>query len=220
MRSPRRRSRRLMPPSFDSASEPPLPCAAEVLSPRSHGRRSEGAIVVEFNLADLLECVADTVPDHLALVCGERRLTFAEFDERATRLAHALTDRGVQAGDHVALYLYNGTEYLEAMIAAVKLRAVPINVNYRYVEEELHYLLDDADAVAVIFDPEFAPKLAAIKARLPKLRTLLSLDEYERALAGASPVRDFPARSADDLYILYTGGTTGMPKGVMWRQED
>jgi acyl-CoA synthetase (AMP-forming)/AMP-acid ligase II len=175
---------------------------------------------MEFNLADLLECVADTVPDHLALVCGERRLTFAEFDERATRLAHTLADRGVRAGDHVALYLYNGTEYLEAMTAAAKLRAVPINVNYRYVEEELLYLLNDADAVAVIFDPDFAPKLDAIKARLPKLHTLLSLDEYERALAGTSPVRDFPPRSGDDLYILYTGGTTGMPKGVMWRQED
>jgi acyl-CoA synthetase (AMP-forming)/AMP-acid ligase II len=175
---------------------------------------------MEFNLADLLECVADTVPDHLALVCGERRLTFAQFDERATRLAHALADRGVGPGDHVALYLYNGTEYLEGMIAAAKLRAVPINVNYRYVEEELQYLLDDADAVAVIFDPEFAPKLAAIKADLPRLHALLSLDEYEDTLATASPVRDFPARSADDLYILYTGGTTGMPKGVMWRQED
>src|SRR6476646_4007018 len=106
---------------------------------------------MEFNLADLFERVADTVPSQLALVCGDRRLTFAEVDERATRLAHALADRGIGSGDHVALYLYNSTEYLEAMIAAFKIRAVPINVNYRYVEDELQYLFDDADAVAVVF---------------------------------------------------------------------
>jgi 3-oxocholest-4-en-26-oate---CoA ligase len=175
---------------------------------------------VEFNIADLLECVADTVPEHEALVCGDRRLTYAEFDERATRLANALTERGVGPGDHVALYLYNGTEYLEAMVAAFKIRAVPINVNYRYVEHELHYLFDDADAVAVIHDPEFAPKIAAIAPDLPQLRVCISLDDYEEALREASPVRNFAPRSADDLYLLYTGGTTGMPKGVMWRQED
>jgi acyl-CoA synthetase (AMP-forming)/AMP-acid ligase II len=175
---------------------------------------------VEFNLADLFERVADTVPDHLALVCGERRLTFAEADERATRLAHALAARGVGPGDHVALYLYNSTEYIEGMLAAFKLRAVPINVNYRYVEEELHYLLTDADAVAVIYDPEFASKLDAIRDRLPKLRVQLSLADYEAALVGAPATLDFAPRSGDDLYVLYTGGTTGMPKGVMWRQED
>jgi acyl-CoA synthetase (AMP-forming)/AMP-acid ligase II len=175
---------------------------------------------VEFNLADLFECVADTVPDHLAVVCGDRRLTFAQFDERATRLAHALADRGVGAGDHVALYLYNGTEYLEGMLAAFKLRAVPVNVNYRYVEDELRYLLDDADAVAVVHDAEFDAKLDAIASDLPGLRARISLDEYEAALASASSSRDFAPRSADDVYILYTGGTTGMPKGVMWRQED
>jgi acyl-CoA synthetase (AMP-forming)/AMP-acid ligase II len=100
---------------------------------------------MEFNLADLWERVADTVPDHEALVCADRRLTFAEADTRATRLAHALAERGVGPGDHVACYLYNSIEYLEVMLAAFKLRAVPINVNYRYVEDELRYLLDDAD---------------------------------------------------------------------------
>ncbi|HWS47926.1 MAG TPA: acyl-CoA synthetase, partial [Acidimicrobiia bacterium] len=175
---------------------------------------------MDFNLADLFERVADTVPDHLALVQGDRRLTFAQVDERATRLAHALADRGVGPGDHVALYLYNSIEYLEGMLAAFKLRAVPINVNYRYVEDELHYLLTDADAVAVIFDDEFAPKLAAIRSRLPLLKTAIPAGEYEDRLDAASPDRDFPARSPDDLYILYTGGTTGMPKGVMWRQAD
>ena len=188
---------------------------------------------MEYNLADLWERVADTVPDHEALVYADRRLTFAEEDERATRLANALAARGVGPGDHVALYLYNSTEYLEGMLAAFKLRAVPINVNYRYVEDELRYLLDDADACAVVFHREFAPKLAAISASLPELRTFIAVDDgsaaapaslaavdYESAIAAESAMRDFGARSADDLYILYTGGTTGMPKGVMWRHED
>ena len=189
---------------------------------------------MEFNVADLLERVADTVPDHLALVCGPRRLSYADLEARANRLAHALTARGVGAGDHVALYLYNSTEYLEGMLAAFKIRAVPINVNYRYVEDELQYLLEDADAVAIIFHREFTPKLAAIRRSLPLLRAfiavdddspgppdpLLAADDYEHVLAAASPERDFGPRSADDLYLLYTGGTTGMPKGVMWRHID
>jgi fatty-acyl-CoA synthase len=176
---------------------------------------------VEFNLADLFERVADTVPEHVALVCGTRRLTYAELDERATRLANALADRGVRAGDHVALYLYNSTEYLEGMLAAFKLRAVPINVNYRYVAAELRYLLADADATAVIAHDEFVPVLDEVRAELPQLRiVLVAGNEYEAALAAASPKREFPPRSPDDLYLLYTGGTTGMPKGVMWRHED
>ena len=188
---------------------------------------------MDFNLADLWEAVVDAVPDREALICGDRRLTYAAADERINRLAHALAARGVGAGDHVALYLYNGTEYLEGMLAAYKLRAVPINVNYRYVEAELRYLLDDSDATAVIFHREFAPKLTAIRDELPDLQVFLAVPDssdaelgaldaldYEAALAEAAPGRDFPPRSADDLYILYTGGTTGMPKGVMWRQED
>ncbi len=191
---------------------------------------------MQFNLADLWERVADTVPAHEAFVCGERRLTFADADARANQLAHVLQDRGIGAGDHVALYLYNGVEYLEGMLAAFKLGAVPINVNYRYVEEELRYLLDDADARAVVFHAEFGPKLAAIAADLPALQTFIAVGDddardggagapagaiaYEAALAGASAARDFATRSADALYVLYTGGTTGMPKGVMWRHED
>jgi acyl-CoA synthetase (AMP-forming)/AMP-acid ligase II len=187
---------------------------------------------VEFNLADLWERVVDEIPDHEALVCGDRRLTYAEADARATRLAHHLAGHGIGPGDHVALYLYNGTEYLEGMIAAFKLRAVPINVNYRYGEDELRYLLADSDARAVVFHREFAPTLGAVRGELPLLRTFVEVDdasaapsladatEYEAALGAASDERDFPPRSADDLYILYTGGTTGMPKGVMWRSED
>jgi acyl-CoA synthetase (AMP-forming)/AMP-acid ligase II len=188
---------------------------------------------VEYNLADLWEKVVDTVPGNEALVCGDRRFTYADADARINRLAHHLASRGIGPGDHVALYLYNGVEYLEAMLAAFKLRAVPINVNYRYVEEELRYLLADADAKAVVFHREFAPKLATVVPELPLLRTFVAVDddsgadvgaldavEYEAALAASAPLRDFGPRSADDVYILYTGGTTGMPKGVMWRAED
>ena len=166
--SPLGRSRRSTRLCIDSASEHPL------RSPRADERSH---VNMEFNVADLLERVADTVPDHLALVCGPRRLTFADLEARANRLAHALTAHGVGAGDHVALYLYNSTEYLEGMLAAFKIRAVPINVNYRYVEDELRYLLDDADAVAVIFHREFAPKLAAIRPSLPLLRTFIAVDD-------------------------------------------
>ena len=161
-------------------------------------------------MADLLERVADTVPDHLALVCGQRRLTYAELDARANRLAHVLAGARRRAGDHVALYLYNSTEYLEGMLAAFKLRAVPINVNYRYVEDELRYLLDDADAVAVVFHREFASKLAAIRPSLPRLHTFIAVDDGDagvtrrsgsapsstRALAASAlPRRDFAPRS-------------------------
>ena len=188
---------------------------------------------MEYNLADLWEKIVDTTPEREAFVAKDRRLTFAQADERATRLAHALAARGVGPGDHVALYLFNGTEYLEAMLAAFKIRAVPVNVNYRYVEDELRYLLSDSNAKAVVFHREFAPKLAAIRADLPLLGTYLAVDDgsgadlgpldavdYEQTLAESSATRDFEPRSADDHYILYTGGTTGMPKGVMWRHED
>jgi acyl-CoA synthetase (AMP-forming)/AMP-acid ligase II len=188
---------------------------------------------MEYNLADLFEAIVDVVPDREALICGDRRLTYAQTDERANRLAHHLAAQGIGPGDHVALLLYNGTEYLEGMLAAFKVRAVPVNVNYRYREEELRYLLDDSDARAIVFHREFAPKLAAIHTELPLLTTYLAVDDesdadlgqldtsdYETALADASAARDFPSRSADDLYILYTGGTTGNPKGVMWRAED
>jgi acyl-CoA synthetase (AMP-forming)/AMP-acid ligase II len=188
---------------------------------------------MQYNLADLWERVVDTVPERESLICGDRRLTYAEADERANRLAHHLDEQGVGPGDHVALYLYNGTEYLEGMLAAFKLRAVPVNVNYRYVEEELRYLLDDSDAKAVVFHREFAPKLEALRGKVPSLKTFVAVEdesgaalgalpavEYEEALAAASPERGFDERSPDDLYILYTGGTTGMPKGVMWRAED
>ncbi|MEX2247837.1 MAG: acyl-CoA synthetase [Dehalococcoidia bacterium] len=188
---------------------------------------------MEFNLADLFECVAGAVPEREALVHGDRRLTFARLDERATRLAHHLHARGIKPGDHVGLYMYNCTEYIEGALAAYKIRAVPVNINFRYVEDELRYLFDDADLAALIYHAEFGPRVAAVAPSVATLRTFVRVaddtgaaggpsgaEDYDRALAEASPDRDFPARSADDLYLIYTGGTTGMPKGVMWRQED
>src|SRR3954468_24039621 len=132
---------------------------------------------MEYNLADLWEAVADVIPEREALIYGERRLTYADTEARANRLAHYLASRGIGRDDHVALLLYNGVEYLEGMLAALKLRAVPVNVNYRYVEEELRYLLDDADAKAVIFHREFAPKLSAIRSVLPLLETYVCVDD-------------------------------------------
>src|SRR5262249_36319755 len=192
------------------------------------------APAMEFNLADLLEIVTDAVPDRLALVAGDRRLTYRELDERANRVAHYLRDVGVVPGQHVGIYAFNRAEWVEAMFGCYKARAVPINVNYRYVVEELRYLFDNADLVALIYETEFGPHVASVLPGLPKLQHLVQIDDeththtdgldavdYEHALASASSARGgLGPRSPDDLYILYTGGTTGMPKGVMWRAED
>ncbi len=187
----------------------------------------------EFQLADIYEAMADAIPDRTALVCGEESLSYAQLDERATRLAHVLAEQGIGVGDHVGTYLHNGVEYVSTMLACFKLRAVSINVNYRYVEEELRYLFDNADIKAVVFDREYAPRIAAVREACPELRSFISVEDgsgadiaslgaldYAEAVAAASPERDFGPRSDDDLFIIYTGGTTGMPKGVMWRHED
>src|SRR3954454_2302844 len=168
--------------------------------------------MLAFNIADLFEVVADTVPDREAVVCGDRRLTYRELDDRATRLAHALIEElGIKPGDHVGLQLYDSTEHVEAMFACYKARAVPINVNWRYVADELRQVLDDAGAKALFHEPEFTPvKEPAVERGA----------QYEALLAKASAAREFEPRSGDDHYVLYTGGTTGRPKGVVWRQED
>jgi acyl-CoA synthetase (AMP-forming)/AMP-acid ligase II len=175
-----------------------------------------------FNFADIWEMVADTVePEREALVCGAQRRTYAQLEERANRLADHLLGRGVGPGDHVALYLENCPEYLEAMLACFKLRAVPINVNYRYVAGELRYLLENSESVGVLHGPNQADLLGEV-ADVPRVGwTLCTGDAWEAALAAASSDRPPRGdRSGDDLYILYTGGTTGLPKGVVWRQED
>ncbi len=200
---------------------------------------------MEFNLAQVGEAVAAAVPDKTAIVWREIRRSYGELNERTRRLANALIDAGLADASsyegrrawqsrqpHVALYMYNGPEYLEGMSGSFKARAVPVNVNYRYVADELVYLLDDCAAEAIVYHASFAPTLAEILPRLPRLRILLQVADdsanallpgavdYEKALAGASA--DCPQRawSPDDLYVLYTGGTTGMPRGVLWRQAD
>lgn len=188
---------------------------------------------MQFNVADIFERVAANIAEREAIVCGESRVSYGEFDRTANQLAHYLASKGIGKGDHVAIYAYNRPEWVVAMLACYKLSAVPININYRYVEEELRYLLDDADIKAVVFDRQFAPLLLAVKDRLPLLRQFIALEDdsdadldalgavsYQQALDGQPQIAPAVERSGDDLYVLYTGGTTGMPKGVIWRQED
>ncbi|HXQ20092.1 MAG TPA: acyl-CoA synthetase, partial [Candidatus Acidoferrales bacterium] len=188
---------------------------------------------MEFNVADLVEAAADRIPDREVLVCGPNRLTFTQLDARANRLAHYFQALGLGRGDHIGIYGFNSSYWVEAMLAAYKIRAVPINVNYRYVEDELRYLFDNADLVALVHDAQFAPRIASVRDDMPKLRHCIAIDDgsgqdcssvgataYDDALAQGSPARTFEPRSGDDLYVLYTGGTTGKPKGVMWRQHD
>lgn len=194
---------------------------------------------MEYNLADLFESVVDVVPDRAALVYldhpgtgAERRLNYAELDAAANRVAHHLIDSGIRPGEHLGLHLYNGVEYLQTVLGCLKARVVPVNVNYRYVEEELAYLYRDANLAALVFDTEFTERVAAAQPQATALRHLIRVGEpasgtseldavpFAEAEAAGSPDRGFPARSGDDQFIIYTGGTTGMPKGVMWRQED
>jgi 3-oxocholest-4-en-26-oate---CoA ligase len=182
------------------------------------------------NFADLFEHAADAFGERTAVACGDRQVTYAELDERTSRLAHHLAGLGVGPGDHVGLYARNSIEALETLIAACKLRACAVNINYRYVENELHYMFADADLTALVYDRRLGPRVAASAHAAPGLRGLVEIDEgtdetptatdYNTALKAASPDRDFPPRSNDDVYIIYTGGTTGYPKGVMWRHED
>ncbi len=196
----------------------------------------------QFNLADLFEIVVDTVPDRLALVAGPVRLTYAGLDARANRVAHHLASLGLQVGTHVGILARNRAEWVEAMIGCYKARAVPINLNYRYVAAELRYVIDNADLRVLIYEHELGALVAEAvgdlaPSEVPELLVLTdgaspdtpdpvtgavgrAPTEYEVALAAVPDTRPVGPRSPDDLYVLYTGGTTGMPKGVMWRQED
>ena len=186
-----------------------------------------------YNIADLFEHTVDVVPDRVAVVDRDVQLTFAELDARANRIGHYLAEHGVGPGDHVGIYAINSEAWVSTMLGCLKIRAVPINVNYRYVEDELTYLIGNAELVACVFDREYAPRLAHVMAASPRLHTLLHIEDgsgadvstldsidFDEACAAGAPERDFPDRSDDDVYIIYTGGTTGMPKGVMWRHED
>jgi len=181
-----------------------------------------------FNLADLFEVVAEAVPDRTAFICGDQHLSFHELDQRATRLASALQNRGIGRGDNVGIELFNSAEYLETFLACCKIGAVPANVNYRYVAEELHYLLGSLELKALFFDESVAGEVGKIADQLPKLRLKVQagngaevnvgagVTPYEALLALGSTTLSAPGRSDNDQYLLCTGGTTGMPKGVVW----
>ena len=189
------------------------------------------------NIADLFEHAVDAAPDNLAVKIGDRAVTYAELEAQSNKLAHFLASRGVGEGDHVGIYAKNSIEHVIGVLAIVKIRAVNINVNYRYVEGELDYLFDNAEVRALIHERSYAPQVAACAPKHEKLQTFVAIPDVTDpdndfdvssfggvlladALEGQSAERDFAERSPDDLHIIYTGGTTGFPKGVMWRHED
>lgn len=173
------------------------------------------------NLADILESMADAIGDRAAVITIDREYTYRELDERASRLAHVLAGAGVGPGDHVAVHATNRIEWIDAMLATMKLRAVPINVNYRYTHHELKHVYGESQSSAAVVAPEYADAVRALQGELPGLRHVLTMgEEYDAALAGAPATRPEVERSNDDHYIVFTGGTTGLPKGVVWRQED
>ena len=188
------------------------------------------------NIADLAEHAIDAVPDRVALICGDDEITYAGLEEKANRLAHYLIDHGVKKDDKVGLYCRNRIEIVIAMLGIVKAGAILVNVNYRYVEGELRYLFDNSDMVALVHERQYSERVANVLPDTPNVKTVLVIDdgstvpaqayqgyggvEFYQAIAEGSPERDFGTRSADDIYLLYTGGTTGFPKGVMWRHED
>jgi acyl-CoA synthetase (AMP-forming)/AMP-acid ligase II len=184
------------------------------------------------NIADLFEHAADAVPERLAIACGDNEVTYRDLEARSNQLAHYLATAGVGHGDHVGAYGRNSIELIETFLACYKLRAIPVNVNYRYVEAELRYLFTEAELKGLVFDRQFGGKVATLLPEFPDLRAALAIEDasgvplppsaadFATAIDGESADRDFGERSPDDIYMLYTGGTTGYPKGVLWRHED
>ncbi|ORA60638.1 acyl-CoA synthetase [Mycobacteroides franklinii] len=185
------------------------------------------------NIADLIEHAIDTMPDRVAIISGDRKLTYAELEEQSNRLGHYLQSQGVGPGDKVGLYCRNGIEIVVALTAIVKIRAISVNVNYRYVEAELHYLFENSDMAALVHERRYSDKVANVLPSTPNVKTAIVVEDgtdldyspyggvaFADALAQGSPERDFAERSSDDIFLIYTGGTTGFPKGVMWRHED
>ena len=181
---------------------------------------------MEMHFASVWESIADVIGDETAVVHGDTRRSWSEYDERAARMAAAYVAAGLGSDSKIGLYMYNGNEYLEAQYGGFKMRGVPVNVNYRYLDEELWYLLDNSDAEALVFHSSLGDRVARVADRLPKLKLLVEVDDggpgqvpgalaYEAVLAGHDPMPRI-SRAEDDIYMLYTGGTTGMPKGVMY----
>ncbi|WP_406814684.1 acyl-CoA synthetase [Mycobacterium sp. M23085] len=198
-----------------------------------------------FTVPAVAKAVAAAIPDRELIIQGDRRYTYQQVIERSTRLAAYLHSHGLGChiersalGGHevgqdlLGLYAYNGNEFVEALLGSFEARVAPFNVNFRYVKSELQYLLADSGATALLYHAAFAPRVAEILPDLPQLRVLIQIADdsgndlldgavdYEAALASVSPEPPPVQHSADDLYVLYTGGTTGMPKGVLWRQHD
>lgn len=188
---------------------------------------------MSFNLADMFELAVDHYSDREYIVIDGRRCTYGELEARANKLAHHLASQGIGAHDHVGIYAYNCMEWVETLWAVFKLRAVWININYRYVADELAYIFDNADLKALVFQKQFTPLVQEVAPSMPDVKHFIAIEDdsgvdsgtlgaidYEAALTGQSSERDFAERSEDDLYMLYTGGTTGMPKGVVWTHKN
>src|SRR5262245_16534016 len=213
------------------ASDDPIVSQRPVRSGRT-GSQHKGEQMSGWHFADVWEVVAENLPDAPAQVQGDRRITWGEMDLRADGVAKVLLEGGAGRQDKVAQYLYNCPEYMESMFAVFKAGLAPVNTNYRYADDELVYLWDNADAVAVVFHGCFAERCDRVRDRVPSVQTWLWVDdgsgpcpdwaiEYEKAASSATE-RTVPShgRGGDDLLLLYTGGTTGMPKGVMWQLDD
>ncbi|HNP56775.1 MAG TPA: AMP-binding protein [Gordonia sp. (in: high G+C Gram-positive bacteria)] len=196
---------------------------------------------MQFNLADVFETVADAVPDRVFLSYQGNQTTYAGMDAQSNQVAHLFASKGIGADDKVALFLKNCPEHVESLLATIKLRAVPVNVNYRYTDAELEYIFDNSDSAAIVVElREHQASVARLLPKLPLVRAVFVVGEVIDELRDAAALldgrhvavasfaeraefptaRDFEPRTGDELYLLYTGGTTGYPKGVMWRHDD
>ena len=193
---------------------------------------------MSINLADCYEAIADAIADREAVVLGRTRWTYRELDLEANKVGHLLQSLDVVRLDHLAMHMRNSTAFISTLLGALKVGAVPVNINFRYTTAELEYLYSNSDATVTFVDPEFCPLVAEILPRLTELRHAVVIGEvpedfdracraagvqthsFDEAVARQSDARDFPARSGDDHFMVYTGGTTGHPKGVVWRHED
>jgi fatty-acyl-CoA synthase len=215
----------LEPHAGHGSGQRPVPSSRAGTADLFADRKQEPPRFMEMHFATVWESIADAIGDNPALVCGTRRVTWQQWDERAARLAAAFADAGLAPDAKVGLYLYNGCEYSEVQFGAFKGRHVPININYRYLDDELLYLLDNSDAEALVFHTSLSDRVARVMDRCPKIRLWIQVDDGGESIAGAASYEKLLAsyepaprirRSEDDVYMLYTGGTTGMPKGVMY----